>query len=149
MKWQPILVFLPGKAHGQRRPGGYSPWSCKRLWHEWLSQWQYPCMVSLILKQASHRQLCTVESGWIQTRGQKFSSHYDPEQVYPLCVPALLHNRNKASCQTVLTGFLEAANKIQWKYNQKEHARKYSQGEYTLGKSVHIKTKNCLPLYPW
>ena len=28
-KWQPILVFLPGKFHGQRSLESYSPWSCK------------------------------------------------------------------------------------------------------------------------
>ena len=28
-KWQPILVFLPGKFHGQRSRESYSPWSCK------------------------------------------------------------------------------------------------------------------------
>ena len=30
-KWQPIPVFLPGKAHGQRSQMGYSPWGCKVL----------------------------------------------------------------------------------------------------------------------
>ena len=30
-KWQPILVFLPGKSHGQRSLVGYSPWSHKVL----------------------------------------------------------------------------------------------------------------------
>ena len=30
-KWQPILVFLPGKSQGQRRLAGYSPWSGKEL----------------------------------------------------------------------------------------------------------------------
>ena len=25
-KWQPTLVFLPGKSHGQRSLVGYSPW---------------------------------------------------------------------------------------------------------------------------
>ena len=25
-KWQPALVFLPGKSHGQRGLAGYSPW---------------------------------------------------------------------------------------------------------------------------
>ena len=29
-KWQPILVFWPGKPHGQRLVG-YSPWGHKRL----------------------------------------------------------------------------------------------------------------------
>ena len=28
-KWQPTLVFLPGKYLGQRSLVGYSPWSCK------------------------------------------------------------------------------------------------------------------------
>ena len=28
-KWQPTPVFLPGKSHGQRSVGGYSPWGCK------------------------------------------------------------------------------------------------------------------------
>ena len=28
-KWQPTLVFLPGKFHEQRNLAGYSPWSCK------------------------------------------------------------------------------------------------------------------------
>ena len=29
--WQPIPVFLPGEAHGQRSLGGYSPWDYKEL----------------------------------------------------------------------------------------------------------------------
>ena len=28
-KWQPTTVFLPGKSHGQKSLGGYSPWGCK------------------------------------------------------------------------------------------------------------------------
>ena len=28
-KWQPTLVFLPGKFHGQRSLAGYSPWGHK------------------------------------------------------------------------------------------------------------------------
>ena len=30
-KWQPILVSLPGKSHGQRNLAGYSPWGHKEL----------------------------------------------------------------------------------------------------------------------
>ena len=30
-KWQPTLVFLPGKSHGQRSLAGYSPWGLKEL----------------------------------------------------------------------------------------------------------------------
>ena len=29
MKWQSILVVLPGKSHGQRSLVGYSSWDCK------------------------------------------------------------------------------------------------------------------------
>ena len=29
--WQPTLVFLPGKSHGQRSLVGYRPWGHKRL----------------------------------------------------------------------------------------------------------------------
>ena len=29
--WQPTPVSLPGKSHGQRSLGGYSPWGCKEL----------------------------------------------------------------------------------------------------------------------
>ena len=28
-KWQPTLVFFPGKSHGQRSLVRYSPWGCK------------------------------------------------------------------------------------------------------------------------
>ena len=28
-KWQPTLIFLPGKSHGQRILAGYSPWGHK------------------------------------------------------------------------------------------------------------------------
>ena len=30
-KWQPTLVFLPGKSHGQRSLVGYRPLGCKQL----------------------------------------------------------------------------------------------------------------------
>ena len=32
-KWQPALVFLPGKSHGWWNLMGYSPWGHKRVWH--------------------------------------------------------------------------------------------------------------------
>ena len=37
-KWQPVLVFLPGKFHGQRSLVGYGPWAHKRV-STWLSDW--------------------------------------------------------------------------------------------------------------
>ena len=37
-KWQPALVFLPGKSHGHRSLMGYSPWGCREEdMTEWLS----------------------------------------------------------------------------------------------------------------
>ena len=37
-KWQPTVLFLPGKSHGQRNLAGYSPWGCKESdITEWLS----------------------------------------------------------------------------------------------------------------
>ena len=43
-KWQPTLVFLPGKSHGRRNMVGYSPWGCKRVRHDLATeqQKQYP-----------------------------------------------------------------------------------------------------------
>ena len=38
-KWNPILVFFPGKFHGQRSLAGWSPWAAK-CW-TWLSDWAY------------------------------------------------------------------------------------------------------------
>ena len=35
-RWQPTLVFLPGKSHGQRSLVGYSPWGC-RVRHDWVT----------------------------------------------------------------------------------------------------------------
>ena len=33
-KWQPTLVSLPGKFHGQRSLVGYSPWGSQRVRHD-------------------------------------------------------------------------------------------------------------------
>ena len=33
-KWQPTLIFLPGRSHGQRSLAGYSPWGGKRVRHD-------------------------------------------------------------------------------------------------------------------
>ena len=32
-KWQPTLVFLPGKSHERKSLGGYSPWGLQRVGH--------------------------------------------------------------------------------------------------------------------
>ena len=37
-EWQPTLVFLPGKSHGQRKLVIYRPWGCKRAGHNWVTK---------------------------------------------------------------------------------------------------------------
>ena len=39
-KWQPTLVILPGKSHGERSLAGYSPWGHKRAGHDWVTNQQ-------------------------------------------------------------------------------------------------------------
>ena len=40
-KWQPILVFLPGKSHGQRSPADNNPWGRKRIGHDLVTKQQH------------------------------------------------------------------------------------------------------------
>ena len=40
-KWQPTIVFLPGKAHGQRSLVGYSLWGRKSVRHNWPTKQQH------------------------------------------------------------------------------------------------------------
>ena len=39
-KWQPTIVFLPRKSHGQRKLVGCSPWGFKRVRHNWATKQQ-------------------------------------------------------------------------------------------------------------
>ena len=41
-KWQPTLVSLSGKSHGERSLAGYSPWGCKRVGHDLATKTQQP-----------------------------------------------------------------------------------------------------------
>ena len=38
--WEPNPAFLPGKSHGQRSLSGYSPWGCKRVGHDLVTEQQ-------------------------------------------------------------------------------------------------------------
>ena len=64
MKWQPILVLLPEKSHGQRSLEGYSPRSCKRTGHDWMSKQHTVICANLTHKASEHshclQQLCIV-----------------------------------------------------------------------------------------
>ena len=56
-KWQPTLVFLPGKSHGKRTLAGYSPWGHRRVGHHLATKqylWNVYCCVSgTVLKALS------------------------------------------------------------------------------------------------
>ena len=55
-KWQPTLIFLPGKSHGQRSLVGYSPWGHKEsdtTYHEHLSHIK-PCVILGSIMWAAH-----------------------------------------------------------------------------------------------
>ena len=39
-QWQPTLVFLPGKSHGQRTLVGYNPRDHKRVGHDLVTKQQ-------------------------------------------------------------------------------------------------------------
>ena len=43
-KWQPTLVFLPGKSHGESCLAGYNLWGCKE---SWLSNWTHTSVLFL------------------------------------------------------------------------------------------------------
>ena len=45
-KWQPTLVFLPGKSHGQRSLVGCTPWGCKRVKHDLVNESESCSVVS-------------------------------------------------------------------------------------------------------
>ena len=44
-KWQPTLVFLPEKSHGQMNLSGYNPLGCKKVKHDLATKQQkYLCI---------------------------------------------------------------------------------------------------------
>ena len=50
-KWQPTLVFLSGKFHGQSSLAGYSPWGHKRVTHNLGTKQQQRSMARLLLRE--------------------------------------------------------------------------------------------------
>ena len=81
-KWQPTLVFLPGKFHEQRSLAGYSPWGCKVLdttkqlsVHTWMIYIISPhwWIWSLFLMLHCYKQYW-YEQSWAQRSFLKFKS---------------------------------------------------------------------------
>ena len=74
-KWQPSLVFLPGRSHGQRSLAGYSPWGHRRVGHDW-SNWHSLTVVKTPGKSYLH---------WITQPQKGKQSHIiikDPRKGY-------------------------------------------------------------------
>ena len=66
-KWQPTLVFLPGKFQGQRSLVGYSPWAHKELdMTEQLPPTSKKKKKRTNLEFKEFAQNCTVIKGWSQ-----------------------------------------------------------------------------------
>ena len=64
-KWQPTLVFLPGKSHGQRNLADNSPWGHKRVGYDLVTEQQQHGMQPLIWLMSSFlSQLETVPFMW-------------------------------------------------------------------------------------
>ena len=57
-KWPPTLVFLPGKSYGQRSLACYSPWDCKRVRHDLVTNQTTFILLSLLLEYNWFTMLC-------------------------------------------------------------------------------------------
>ena len=60
-RWQPTLVFLPGKAHGQRSLVGFSPLGCK----SWTQLSMHAEYTIIILFSLDHLFISKLSSSWI------------------------------------------------------------------------------------
>ena len=64
-KWQPTPVFLPGKSHGHGSLVGYSPWDCKRIWHDLVTKQQQSVHMSIPISQFIPSTLTPLESMFV------------------------------------------------------------------------------------
>ena len=53
--WQPTLVFLPGKFHGQRSLVGYIPWGLQRVGNDWATNTHTQTHTHIILATTMRR----------------------------------------------------------------------------------------------
>ena len=60
-KWQPTLVLLNGRSHGQRKLVGYSPWGCERVGHDLATEQQ---VLLGTTKQNNKRQKGRLKQKW-------------------------------------------------------------------------------------
>ena len=59
-KWQPTLVFVPGKFLGPRSLVGYSPWGHKRVWCDLATEHACPSCSKALPCIVSRESLCLI-----------------------------------------------------------------------------------------
>ena len=60
-KWQPDLVFLPGKSYGQKSLTGYSSWGRKRVRQDWATKQQQQ---QSSVRCSNFREVQDAQKGW-------------------------------------------------------------------------------------
>ena len=65
LKWQPTLVFLPGKSHRQRSLASYSSWSCKNWtqFNDWTTRNKANCGIWFLISYTRSMGVIASESG--------------------------------------------------------------------------------------
>ena len=61
-KWQPTLVFLPGKSHEQRRLAGYSLWGRKRVRHNLATKQQKMNIKTWKMNLSKEKQMINIKN---------------------------------------------------------------------------------------
>ena len=92
-KWQPTLVFLPGKFPGQGNLVGYSPWSLKELdttehthTHTHTYTWKPESGLEVTLKMTEHKDRRSLSFHWLHGAPGLFPSrHVLHEPVNLVC----------------------------------------------------------------
>ena len=73
-KWQPTLIFLPEKTHGQRSLAGYSPWGRKRVGHDLVTKQQKQQLTMRIIEGLKENAcICLIHLGFNFPRAPVFS----------------------------------------------------------------------------
>ena len=94
-KWQPTLVFLPGKSHGQRSLARYNPGGRKRIRHDLATKQQQTTLhpVVSIQKRAPPPCLktsrgCKLCASKVLGKGQYKQNSYTQKSADELCLVA-------------------------------------------------------------
>ena len=101
-KWQPSLVFLPGKSHGQRSLVGCTPWGCERVGHDLATKkQQWKNCPSLFWSYVWHMTWLVnemwAEVKWVTSSGRVKSLCTLQHILFPL-VQGLWNSRQHRAC---------------------------------------------------